>query len=337
MGSGDGERVGREGLEISVGGASETTGLPFAGNLEHAHVLVLEEVGTTQVPLDQLLAPDLEVRYARDAEEARARLRAEGPELLLLDVPLTSVEDVADLSRLFSDARREQVPVIVVSTANEDLAAACLDQGAADYLPRSARARELLARIHRTVRDGRERRALQALAQTDALTGLANFRALAERVEAEFHRAVRYGHPVSVVTIDLDHLKDINDRFGHEAGNRAILALAKHLGANLRESDFAARFGGDEFVVILPHQQPLEAGVFADRLRRTLQPIELPGGELLPISVSVGIAGHSREASRASASELLEASDTALNQAKRRGRGRVVVLEEEAAEPPRHA
>ena len=135
--------------------------------------------------------------------------------------------------------RTETVPVIFLTgDADEATLEKCLEMGAVDFIHKPASSRELLARIDRAVRQSEQQRKLQVLAQTDALTGLANFRALSVRLEDEFKRAVRYGYALSVVVIDLDHLKAINDGMGHDVGNRAILSLATLMQGNLRESDF---------------------------------------------------------------------------------------------------
>jgi len=116
---------------------------------------------------------------------------------------------------------------------------------------------------------------------------------------------------------------------GHDVGNRAILALANLLRTNLREVDFAARFGGDEFVALLPHQTAAEAAVLAERIRTGLRGVKITRGDGRPapfgLSVSVGIADHSVACPREGTDELLRAADAALYEAKREGRDRVVV------------
>ncbi|MHB8873758.1 MAG: diguanylate cyclase [Myxococcaceae bacterium] len=298
----------------------------------HSKILVVDDDPAIREALVGLLEPRYQVKSARDGVEALEVARAWRPELVLMDVNMPSSDGLAARNELLRDPRTERIPVIFVSAPGDDLPARCLAAGAADYLAKPVDGRELVARIDRALRESRERRALEELAQTDALTGLANYRALAGRIEHEFHRASRYGYPVSVVSIDLDHLKEINDRFGHELGNRAIIALAHYLRSSLREADFAARYGGDEFVVILPHQAPHEAAVFAERLRQGLRILRVAGEDPrladLELSVSVGIAGDFGEARKESADALLEASDLALYEAKRRGRNQVVVYEQ---------
>ncbi|MBI3182895.1 MAG: GGDEF domain-containing protein, partial [Myxococcales bacterium] len=124
-----------------------------------------------------------------------------------------------------------------------------------------------------------------------------------------------------------------NDRYGHDVGNQAIVAVARRLVEDLRGADFAARFGGDEFVVLLPHQTPREALALSERLLGALRSVRLgcaaderssPPG----LTVSIGIAGHWEDSPKSGAEELLHASDAALYEAKRRGRDQAVVYED---------
>ncbi|GMT99302.1 diguanylate cyclase [Corallococcus caeni] len=297
---------------------------------ERALLLIIEDDTGVREGLMDLLAPRFDVLAAPDADAGVELAREHRPDLVLLDRFLPSGDGLAVLETLQGDVRTEMVPVIFLTgDADEATLERCLEMGAVDFIHKPASSRELLARIDRAVRQSEQQRKLQVLAQTDALTGLANFRALSVRLEDEFKRALRYGYALSVVVIDLDHLKAINDGMGHDVGNRAILALATLMQGNLRESDFAARFGGDEFVVLLPHQTSLEAAVFAERLRSELRGVNVQRGDGRPapfgLSISVGVADHTADSPRESTEALLKAADAALYEAKREGRDRVVV------------
>ncbi|MBN9685434.1 MULTISPECIES: diguanylate cyclase [unclassified Corallococcus] len=297
---------------------------------ERALLLIIEDDTGVREGLMDLLAPRFDVLAASDADAGVELAREHRPDLVLLDRFLPSGDGLAVLETLQGDVRTETVPVIFLTgDADEATLERCLEMGAVDFIHKPASSRELLARIDRAVRQSEQQRKLQVLAQTDALTGLANFRALSVRLEDEFKRALRYGYALSVVVIDLDHLKAINDGMGHDVGNRAILALATLMQGNLRESDFAARFGGDEFVVLLPHQTSLEAAVFAERLRSELRGVNVQRGDGRPapfgLSISVGVADHTVDSPRESTEALLKAADAALYEAKREGRDRVVV------------
>ncbi|NNB91860.1 diguanylate cyclase [Corallococcus exiguus] len=305
---------------------------------ERALLLIIEDDIGVREGLMDLLAPRFDVLAASDADAGVELAREHRPDLVLLDRFLPSGDGLAVLETLQGDVRTEMVPVIFLTgDADEATLERCLEMGAVDFIHKPASSRELLARIDRAVRQSEQQRKLQVLAQTDALTGLANFRALSVRLEDEFKRAQRYGYAMSVVVIDLDHLKAINDGMGHDVGNRAILALATLMQGNLRESDFAARFGGDEFVVLLPHQTSLEAAVFAERLRTELRGVNVQRGDGRPapfgLSISVGVADHTADSPRESTEALLKAADAALYEAKREGRDRVVVYGQSAHSP----
>ncbi len=172
----------------------------------------------------------------------------------------------------------------------------------------------------------RENARLQTLAGTDPLTGLANRRGLAAVWQHEQARARRHAYPCSVLAIDLDHFKQINDRWGHAGGDRALAAVARLLLASVRGEDLVARVGGDEFFVLLPQADDATAWTIAKRVQTALrQPDVAPdsGGWTL----SIGIAG-----TRATPDgELFAAADRALYCAKERGRNQIASWEGDAA------
>lgn len=156
------------------------------------------------------------------------------------------------------------------------------------------------------------------LARTDSLTGLPNRRALMELAGRELDRAERQGSTVAVAVIDLDDFKSVNDRFGHEAGDRVLCGFAEVARASLRSVDITARTGGDEFTVILPGIDAVAAGHVLDRLRT-----ELLGRVEGAIRCSIGVAS----ATDGDLDSLLAAADAALYQAKRGGRATTVVAD----------
>ncbi len=180
--------------------------------------------------------------------------------------------------------------------------------------------------------------------RVDSLTKLPNRRYFAERFGEEVARASRHGEPLSLMLIDIDHFKHINDRFGHGAGDSALAAVAKALTRTCRASDVRARYGGDEFAVLLPTSGTAEANLLAQRLKAECQRALLH--ELVPYlteaaadshsldcSVSIGVAGLGAGANR-NPEALFEAADLALYEAKRGGRNRVAVSQAPAAAVP---
>jgi diguanylate cyclase (GGDEF)-like protein len=164
---------------------------------------------------------------------------------------------------------------------------------------------------------GRQADALVRLSRTDSLTGLGNARSFDEHFAQETERAARYGEPLSLLALDLDGLKRINDAHGHRGGDVALQAVAQALQRGARASDVAARIGGDEFVLLAPSTSSAAATALAERVRALVAAAGLDG-----LSVSVGVA--TMEGGGGAPSRLREAADGALYEAKRRGRDRVV-------------
>lgn len=163
---------------------------------------------------------------------------------------------------------------------------------------------------------------LAAASRTDALTGLPNRRGFVEAGEAELERFRRSGRPFSIVLADIDHFKSVNDRFGHATGDEALRAVAEAIRRNLRAQDVVARWGGEEFIFLLPETGEAGATRAADFVREQVaaSPIEL-AGEPLPLTLSAGVAEHRAERTL---DATLAAADRALYRAKEAGRNRVM-------------
>ena len=164
---------------------------------------------------------------------------------------------------------------------------------------------------------------------TDFLTGWHNRRYLHTRIKEELARAQRHGTPVACLMIDLDHFKQINDAFGHLAGDHVLRELAQRIDGQIRGSDTAARFGGDEFAILLPETSAAEAAQLAERIRQIVccNPVDVGTGQTHPLSISIGVAavnpGRGERDLKAVADGLLAEADAALYRAKAHGRGRV--------------
>ncbi len=164
--------------------------------------------------------------------------------------------------------------------------------------------------------------------QHDDLTGLGNRRLLRLRLEDELHRASRFAQTVSLLAIDIDHFKALNDRHGHPTGDASLRKLAGLMTRNLRRIDTIARIGGEEFVVLLPRTDPEQAFQVASKLQSMVEQTRFPGGEGQPggaLTISIGVASlHEGE----TGAELLARADAALYEAKSRGRNRVVAADQ---------
>ena len=169
---------------------------------------------------------------------------------------------------------------------------------------------------------GRHADDLRELSETDALTRLLNARGFTARLQAEIKRAKRYREPLSLLFLDLDGLKDINDRFGHRAGSDSLREVGRLIRAELRETDTGARWGGDEFTIIAPKTDKAEAVTFAERIRARIAGHSAGW----PMTASIGIATLNSEdvAIPVDVHALLRDADAAMYEAKRRGKNAVV-------------
>jgi diguanylate cyclase (GGDEF)-like protein len=168
---------------------------------------------------------------------------------------------------------------------------------------------------------------LEQLATTDPLTGIANRRKMTEHIGKELERVRRLRHPLALMMVDIDHFKRINDTYGHEAGDRAIIAVSAMLTGSLRAIDTVGRFAGEEFVLLMPETDLETAGMAAERLREaaSLLEVEVDGGLAIALTVSVGVAASRPQQAPDTASSLLMRADKALHLAKEQGRDRVVL------------
>ncbi len=165
----------------------------------------------------------------------------------------------------------------------------------------------------------------------DSLTGALSRASLHDRLRHEVDRARRYGLPLSILVIDLDHFKSVNDAFGHTRGDKVLMDFVERMHSLARDSDLLFRYGGDEFILLLPHTDSLQAPAFARRLIDTVHALPFPGVPPLSVTLSVGSASFPGDGQ--TAEDLFERADRRLYEAKRQGRGRVVADDPAAPQP----
>jgi diguanylate cyclase (GGDEF)-like protein len=264
------------------------------------------------------------VRHVPSIEAARQLLTSTDWDILLLDRRLPDGDGV-DLCRDIRQKNPHAYILILTGDATRESKLAGFDCGADDYVTKPFQMEELLARVRAGLRIVQLQKALLAsnrqleeLSRTDALTGLRNRRSFDEELAMRFEYALRYGRPLTLVMIDIDHFKEVNDAFGHPVGDAVLQKVAEVLKRTTRRSDVVARFGGEEFAVLLPETPMREALQFAEKIRAAVAAEDLGPGMPPRITISAGVAAISQ-----SPEDLVAAADAALYRAKRSGRNRV--------------
>jgi diguanylate cyclase (GGDEF)-like protein len=280
------------------------------------------------------------VETAAGGREALARVARRPPDLILLDVMMPDLDGFEVARRIKRDPSLPFIPIILVTArdSTEDKVAG-LDAGADDYLTKPINFPELEARVRSMLRIkelqdelGEKNRELEQLSISDGLTGLFNHRHLQDVVHEEFERARRTGEPLSVVMLDLDHFKRVNDLYGHPAGDRVLQDLAEILRHTAREIDKLGRYGGEEFLAVLPDTEPEAAAIFAERVRERVAHHLFPvgRGEPLRLTVSCGTATYPHPGVY-NPWTLVQRADQAMYAAKAAGRNRIARYNQLAA------
>jgi diguanylate cyclase (GGDEF)-like protein len=276
---------------------------------------------------------------AADGEEALQRIQDSPPDLILLDVMMPKIDGIEVARRVKGDRSLPFIPIIMQTAldATENKVEG-LEAGADDYITKPIDFAELKARVNSMLRikrlqdalEERERQLLEAnerlrhMSQTDALTGLDNRRYLEERIDEMFEHARRLNEPFACVMCDLDRFKSVNDTYGHQAGDAVLKQFARILRHEVREIDRVGRYGGEEFMLLLPGTVLDAAVTFAERVRKEVEGHTFTfDGTQICRTASFGVSAwpHPRIGN---CDVLVRAADDALYVAKETGRNRVV-------------
>ena len=267
-----------------------------------------------------------------DGAAVMRRLDAAPPDALLLEDPLGTEDAFSVLARLRLSEARVDLPVVVLTPSTLALVQA-FELGADDVLTTPVEPAELLARLNRrrTLKQRTDAllvqgERLERLALTDGLTQMHNRRHFQMRLADEFRRAQRYDNPLALILADLDHFKAVNDTDGHVAGDACLRKVAGCFQASIRDTDTAARWGGEEFAVVLPQTHLAGALTVAERIRREVAALRLAAGDGVLLTASLGVSSYPA-AHVHTTDELVRAADEALYRAKREGRNRVCLTD----------
>ncbi len=293
-----------------------------------------------------------------DTVEAFSTVKSRRIDLILLHLPVKETIDMDLPNVLHQVARDDYVPVVIIApNLPEQQRCEYFDSGADDVISYETSPTETLARLRALLRIkelhdqlsasraalqeslDRERKLLtklrrdnahlRVLCTTDPLTHVQNVRSFEEILRHEFRSARRYGYPVSLLMIDVDHFKVVNDSHGHPSGDYVLKELAVILKQSIRDSDVVARTGGEEFNVLLPRADRKQAAKFAQRIRRDVFKRKfIVYGDEIHVTISIGAATYPDDSEIVGAEMLTYFADQALLEAKESGRDRVVAVHE---------
>ena len=306
-------------------------------------ILVVDDSRAQRQSLSTVLrAEGYEVVEAENARDALRLAKSTSPDLVLLDMILPDMDGREVLRLIKPPPTSDQfLPVIILSVKGDvNTKVEGLRLGADDFLVKGVEDPEILARVGVMLRiKGLQERLkemqhkLEEQSITDGLTGLRNRRFFDERLREEFLRAQRFGDYLSLIMVDLDHFKQVNDRHGHQAGDAVLRESAVLIRGSVRDPDICARYGGEEFAVILPKTHMSGALAVAERIWRAVGAKEFPLGadgptpqKTLRVTASIGVAFYPSK-DIGSADLLVRFADQALYEAKRQGRNSICLYQ----------
>ena len=274
-----------------------------------------------------------DILFATNGANAIEIAKKSAPDIILLDIIMPEMDGHEACRILKKDPKTSEIPIIFITALdNADNEEEGLKLGAIDYIAKPFSAAIVKARISNHLALRRANKALRVanlklerLATLDSLTDTFNRRHFMDLLTSEINRHDRYGSDISILMLDIDFFKKVNDTYGHAAGDKALITVVKFIKNTLRETDSIGRLGGEEFAVLLPETNAQKAIILGERLREGIEDavIEAENGEKFSITVSIGL--YSEELGKHCLPEdMLGMADKALYHAKKTGRNRVV-------------
>lgn len=292
-------------------------------------LVVDDDANTARLVRGWYTGRPVQVLDAKDGDEGVRRAISEKPDIILMDLMMPRTNGFEASRRLKADPATSGIPVILLSARREpQTKREAFDAGIDHYVEKPFDLDEMDARIRSMIEKSKAYLKLEVEATVDEKTGLANYRVFYKKLREEWERSERYKLPLSIVMLDLDDFKSVNDSFGHQAGDRVLREFAMLVSGGARGTDLAARYGGEEFAMILPHTDRERAEHVAERIRAAVADFSfLEPDHQLRVTVSAGVATFAPSPVIASAEQLVSAADRALYAAKKAGKNQVVVHE----------
>lgn len=301
--------------------------------MEGARILLVDDRSSSRERIASYINKIHVLDVEEDPQSALFRVADADYDLIIVSLGLQDFDGLRLCSQIRSLEQTRSVPLIVIAEQDDQAKILrALDIGVNDHILRPLDKHEMIARIATQIRGRRYTEQLRnsvqqtmEMAITDSLTGLHNRRYLESHLSSLMRKAVRLNKPISVLMLDIDHFKAVNDTYGHDAGDIVLKDFSNRIRKSIRGIDLACRMGGEEFIVVMPDTDPALAIVVAERIRKAISDkvIVVPQtGTRIKITVSIGIAA--RAPGLDQPETIMKAADTALYSAKREGRNRVV-------------
>ncbi len=294
-------------------------------DIEHEQtILVVDDDALVRQLMAALLSEFGKIEMAESGQEALEKAEAVQPDMIVLDIQMPEMDGYEVCTRLKANENTADIPVVFLTASNsvEDEERG-LEIGATDFIRKPISPKIVFARASNILNLQAATRKLVQLASTDPLTNAYNRRHFLEAGNAELHRSRRYKHPFTVLMLDIDHFKAVNDTYGHGIGDDALKETVVVIQEALRSEDTLGRIGGEEFAVIFPQTDKEGATLVAERIRESISEIviETP---IDPLKFTMSIGVSENHADDESIEDALKRADSALYEAKENGRNQVV-------------
>ncbi|MCL2741922.1 MAG: diguanylate cyclase [Oscillospiraceae bacterium] len=291
-------------------------------------ILIADDEKTNLDILGGILSPIYNLIISRSGLRALELAKENHPDLILLDVLMPDMTGFEVIERLKEYEITARIPVIFITgLSNDEDEERGFFLGAVDYITKPFNKAIVKARVNTHIRIVDQMRTIEKIGLVDMLTKIANRRGFEDRLKVEWNRAMREVTPISILVMDIDKFKAYNDSYGHQQGDVALKAFADAASRSLKRAvDFAARWGGEEFLILLPGTGPAGAAEIAERVRRNVESavILTDEGKETRVTVSIGVNSVVPTAED-STKDFIGKADQALYKAKKAGRNRCVV------------
>jgi len=321
----------RDKTSMQMGIATQSNA--FISDVSGAAVMLVDDDEVQAKQIVSKLGEMYKVEWVKDPDQALAKANGGNFDAIIISTLLSEADGLRLASQIKSHEEVRNVPLLVfVDEDDQRTMLKALEMGINDYLTVPVDKNEMTARVRTQIRRKRYQEALKSnyqqsisMAVTDALTGLYNRHYLNTHLENMVRQALKNGKSLALMIMDMDHFKSVNDTYGHDVGDMVLKQLAEMIVQTSRSTDLAARFGGEEFVILMPETDSQAALGAANRMREIVEstPFNITNGEKLNRTVSIGVANLHPDGD--SAESLLKRADEALYSAKHSGRNMVKV------------